>query len=110
MYLEFPEDEGTDSAVIKFVESAGVLLGGLIAQQSLIESAREDLRVERAKDHQEHFLDLDELLAATSMSGIRKEVRAAIAGRAAIMIPGESGTGKTQLAAAAENPSTPTCD
>ena len=100
MYLEFPGNEGLTSAAIGFVESVGTLLGGLIAQQGQIEAAREDLRVERAKDHQEHYLELDELLAPTSMSDIRHEVHGAIAGRASIMILGESGTGKTQLATA----------
>lgn len=100
MYMEFLGDEGTQSATIEFVEMVGALLGGMIAQQTLIETTREDLRVERAKDHNEHFLDLDELLAPDSMASIREELRAAIAGKASIMILGESGTGKTQLATA----------
>jgi DNA-binding NtrC family response regulator len=100
MYLEFPGDEGEQDAVLDFVECVGALLGGVIAQQTLIEATREDLRVERAKDHNEHYLSLDELLATPSMSVIREELRGAMAGNASIMILGESGTGKTQLATA----------
>ncbi len=100
MYLEFPGQEGEQASVLEFVECVGALLGGMIAQQTLIEATKEDLRVERAKDHNEHHLSLDELLSCESMTAIRDELRAAIEGKASIMILGESGTGKTQLATA----------
>ncbi len=100
MYLEFAGDEGEHPPTLEFIECVGALLGGMIAQQTLIEATREDLRVERARDHNEHYLSLDDLLAPPSMAAIRKELRAAIAGTASIMILGESGTGKTQLATA----------
>ncbi|MBT8468021.1 MAG: sigma 54-interacting transcriptional regulator [Deltaproteobacteria bacterium] len=100
MYLEFPGDQGTRKDVREFIECVGSLLGGVIAQQSLMEATKEDLRVERAKDRNEHYLSLDDLLSADDMSGIREELRGAAAGQASIMILGESGTGKTQLATA----------
>lgn len=100
MYLEFKGDEGTRRATIEFIETIGDLLGGMIAQQTLIETTRDDLRVERARDRNEQHLGLDELLAPKSMASIRDELRSAIAGNASIMILGESGTGKTQLATA----------
>ena len=100
MYLEFAGAEGEQAEVLEFVECVGSLLGGMIAQQTMIEATQEDLRVERAKDHNEHYLGLDELLACESMAAIRDELRAAIGGNASIMILGESGTGKTQLATA----------
>ncbi|MGB8331515.1 MAG: sigma 54-interacting transcriptional regulator, partial [Polyangiales bacterium] len=100
MYLEFPNDEATHPAVAEFLECVGTLLGGAIVQQALIEETREDLLVERAKDHNEHSLRLDELLAPQSMAGIRDELMAALDGKASIMIFGESGTGKTHLATA----------
>lgn len=100
MYLEFPGEQGTRSEFLRFIETVGALLGGLIAQQTLIEATREDLRVERATDRNEHFLLLDELLAPESMSLIRQELRGAMTSNAPIMILGESGTGKTQLATA----------
>jgi len=100
MYLEFADDQGTKTEVLEFVECVGSLLGGVIAQQTLIEATREDLRVERAKDHNEHYLSLEDLLSPDSMVGIREELRGASAGHASIMFLGESGTGKTQLATA----------
>jgi DNA-binding NtrC family response regulator len=100
MYLEFPDDAATHDAVVEFLECVGALLGGAIVQQTLIEETREDLRVERAKDHNDHCLRLDELLAPDSMAGIRDELMAALDSNASIMILGESGTGKTHLATA----------
>ena len=100
MYLEFGGDEGTHPANIEFVESVGTLLGGMIAQQSLIEASKEDLRVERAVDHKEREIGLDEMLAPASMHEIGEELRNALHGDASIVLFGESGTGKTQLATA----------
>jgi transcriptional regulator with GAF, ATPase, and Fis domain len=100
MYVEFPKDEATHDAVVEFLECVGTLLGGAIVQQTLIEETQESLLVERAKDHNEHCLRLDELLAPDSMAGIRHELMAAIDTKASIMILGESGTGKTHLATA----------
>lgn len=100
MYLEFPADQATKPELLEFAECVGSLLGGVIAQQSLIEATQEDLRVERAKDRNEHHATFAELLSPHSMARIREELRAAAPGQAAIMILGESGTGKTQLATA----------
>lgn len=100
LYLEFANDRGTRAGFIEFAETVGALLGGMIAQQALIEDTKEDLRAERARDHNEHHLSLDELLAPKSVAVIRDELHAALGGRASIMILGESGTGKTQLATA----------
>jgi DNA-binding NtrC family response regulator len=100
MYLEFAGDQGTQMDVLEFIDCVGSLLGGVIAQQSLIEATQEDLRIERAKDHHEHYLSLDDLLGFDSMAAIREELHGAAASQASIMILGESGTGKTQLATA----------
>ncbi|MBW2160898.1 MAG: sigma-54-dependent Fis family transcriptional regulator [Deltaproteobacteria bacterium] len=100
MYLEFPNEQAIDDNLVEFIEFVGALLGALIAQQTRIEATREDLRVERAKDHHEHYLDLEELLAPSSMDGIRDDLEGALASNASILIVGESGTGKTQLATA----------
>lgn len=100
MYLEFPGPQATRKDLIELIECVGALLGALIAQQSTIEATREDLRVERAKDHHEHFLELEELLAPPSMDHIRDDLLGALSSNASIMLFGESGTGKTQLATA----------
>jgi DNA-binding NtrC family response regulator len=100
MYLEFPGEQATEEAVIDLIDCAGSLLGALIAQQSTIEATREDLRVERARDHHEHYLELEELLAPASMSAVRDDLLGALASNASVMFLGESGTGKTQIATA----------
>ena len=100
LYLEFAKDQGTREAVVGVVETTGALLGGLIAQQTVIEDTQEDLRAERATEHSGQLLTLDELLAPESMASIGEELRSAIGGDESIMILGESGTGKTQLATA----------
>ncbi len=100
IYLDFPQDQGTNKAVLEFLECATGLLGAVIAQQALVERERENLREQRAKHDLPPYLELDELLAPKSMRAIRDEVRAAIRGNASILILGESGTGKTQLATA----------
>jgi sigma-54-specific transcriptional regulator len=100
LYLEFAKDQGTQPVVVEFIETVGMLLGGMIAQQEQIEATQEDLRVERAIDHSEQQLDLEELLAPDSMHAIREELRGAMTGNASLVFLGESGTGKTQLATA----------
>ncbi len=100
LYLEFPGNQGTQDEFLRFVETIGAILGGVIAQQTLIETTQDDLRVERATDRNDPGLTLDALLRPASMHAIADELRGAIASRASIMIVGESGTGKTQLATA----------
>ena len=100
LYLEFTKDQGTREDVVGVVETVAALLGGFIAQQTIIEDTREDLRAERATAQGGQQLNLDELLEPESMQGIGEELRSAIGGDESIMILGESGTGKTQLATA----------
>lgn len=100
MYLEFADDEGTRATVQEFVECVGSLLGGAIVQQYLIEAKEEEVLVERAKQRTGASFRLDELLAFDSMAEIRDELGAALAGSASIILLGESGTGKTELATA----------
>jgi len=98
LYLEFPADQGTQKAIVELIETVGTLLGGMIAQQSLIEATREDLRVERAVGDSEERLSLEQLLAPKSMQTIADELRGAMTGDSSIFFMGESGTGKTKLA------------
>jgi transcriptional regulator with GAF, ATPase, and Fis domain len=98
--LDFSDDSRVGSATTEFLECVAGLLGGVIAQQALLDSTQENLRAQRANETTSPALGLDELLAPESMTHIREEVRAALAGNASIMILGESGTGKTQIATA----------
>ena len=98
--LDFSDGSRTDGATTEFMECVAGLLGGVIAQQALLNSTQENLRAQRANETSNPALGLDELLAPESMTHIRHEVRAALAGNSSIMILGESGTGKTQIATA----------
>lgn len=100
LYLEFDKGQGSNEAVVGVVETAGALLGGLIAQQTVIEDTKENLRAEQMTEPSGAQLTLDEILAPDSMADIARELRSAIGGDESIMILGESGTGKTQLATA----------
>jgi DNA-binding NtrC family response regulator len=100
LYLEFARDQGTDPVFVEFAESVGGLLGGMIAQQSVIEASKEDLRIEKATEGAEEPLSLEWLLAPPSMHRIAEELRGAMMSDASIMLLGESGCGKTQLATA----------
>ena len=40
LYLEFESDQGSQGVIVEFVESVGMLLGGMIAQQTLIEATQ----------------------------------------------------------------------
>lgn len=100
LYLEFARDQGTNEAVVGVVETVASLLGGLIAQQTVIEDTKEDLRAERATAPAGQQLSLDDLLEPQSMAAIRQELLSALGSDESIMILGESGTGKTQLATA----------
>lgn len=100
VYLEFPNDEATHDDVVGFLESIGALLGGVIVQQSRVEEARDDLRVERARDRNDHWMRLEEIIASPSMRPVRNELLAALDSNSSLMLLGESGTGKTLLATA----------
>ena len=100
VYLEFPNEEATHDEVVAFLESIGALLGGFIIQQARIEEARDDLRVERARDRNDHRMRLEEIIASPSMRPVRNELLAALDSDASLMLLGESGTGKTLLATA----------
>jgi DNA-binding NtrC family response regulator len=101
MYLDFAGEEGTHEAMQDFVECVGSLLGGAIVQQCLIEAKDEEVLLERSKQRGgRSFFRLDELLDFRSMSAIREELCAALLGNASVMLLGESGTGKTQVATA----------
>lgn len=105
LYVEFRQ-ESVPEPMEAFLESTASLLGGITAQQARVADTEESLRAERAKDPGEQHLSMDELLDLESMQPIRREVYAAMRGDASIMILGESGTGKTQLAVAIARVST----
>ncbi|MBW2510079.1 MAG: sigma 54-interacting transcriptional regulator [Deltaproteobacteria bacterium] len=100
LYVEFAGDQATEPLIVEFVESVAMLLGGMIAQQTLVEASREDLRIERAMGPSEPQLDFEELLAPRSMHAIAEELRGALTATTSVLLLGESGTGKTRVATA----------
>lgn len=100
IYLDFPEDEGIRSDVIEFLDYVAMLLGAVVTQQTSAERAREHLREQRVMHQPGDHLSLDDLLGSANMTEIREEIRVAIRSKSSILILGESGTGKTQLATA----------
>ena len=106
MYVEFVNLEEVPKPIVDFIESVALLLGGVAHQQSLIDTTKEDLRATRAKEPSAGQIDLEDLVAGESMRAIRDEVYAALPSNSSIMILGESGTGKTQLAIAIARAST----
>ncbi len=86
----------------EFVDTVGVMLAGVVHHQRQLDSARDSLH--RAQVETGRGMtpgpSLDELLAPPSMSGVRRELQSALHGDSPILILGESGTGKTLLAAA----------
>lgn len=78
--------------------AAGVM-AAVLEPHRRMQAAREDLRALAAK-HAEPGPDLDELLRPDSMKDLRREVASCLRGESSILVLGESGTGKTQLARA----------
>lgn len=85
---------------VEFLESVAVLLSMMLDQQARLEAAQEDLRAERVFDHIDEGPSLETIIAAESMADLRGDIRACVVGSSSAMILGETGTGKTRLAAA----------
>lgn len=102
VYLGFREGAHQVGPVHQeFFEAAVALLSLVLDQRERIEAIREDLRVVQARDSGElRGPTLDEMLRPESMSELRQEIAACLKGSSPVMILGESGTGKTQLATA----------
>lgn len=97
LYVDF---RGFDVEVgalhVELLESAGVLLGAVIAQRERLARTREALRDARATPPDRP--SLDDLLRPDSMAAIRRDVVAALNGKTPVLVLGPSGTGKTLLA------------
>jgi DNA-binding NtrC family response regulator len=100
LWLELAGGTEVDASRLEFLDSVAVLLAMTLDQKTRLEAAREDLRAARALDSIDDGPSLDELLARESLGDLRPDVRACVVGDSSVMILGESGTGKTRLAAA----------
>jgi DNA-binding NtrC family response regulator len=102
LYVDFRDfRRDIDEAQVEFFRAAAALVSVVVEQTRRLDAAREDLRVARAAaGAAPGEPSLDELLWPPSQAGLRREIHAALRGDAAILLTGESGTGKTALARA----------
>ena len=87
----------------QFLDAAAMLLAGVVLQQRRVDGVRTELQrqsVTRTSWGADTQPCLDELLRPPSMAAVRDEVLSAVDGDSPVLIQGESGTGKTILAAA----------
>ncbi len=102
VYLELSNAIEVDANPLhlEFLDSAAVLVSVTLDQRARLETIQEDLRRAKTHDHIDQGPSLEEILDSESMQELRDDVRACVIGDSSIMILGESGTGKTRLAAA----------
>ncbi|MEM9188396.1 MAG: sigma 54-interacting transcriptional regulator [Myxococcota bacterium] len=99
VYVDFrdPMVEITDLHK-QFFEAATLLVSGVLQHRARLANAEEKLEVERARVGAATGPTLEELLRPKSMTELRQDVRAAVAGQSSVIVLGESGTGKTAIA------------
>lgn len=102
LYLEVrsTDEQCIQPLHIEFLESAAVLLAMMLDQQARLEAAQEDLREAKVLDHIDEGPSLETIIAAESMADLRGDIKACVVGSSSVMILGDTGTGKTRLAAA----------
>ncbi len=99
--LEIPGPESVIHPLhVEFIEAAAVLLAVTLDQRARIETMAEQVRADKAHETIDEGPPLDEMLDWDSMKPLRPDIQACIVGGSSVMILGESGTGKTRLAAA----------
>lgn len=86
---------------LELLEASAVLVGAVLEQSEALLRTREDLREARAKlPGGGEAPSIEALLRAPSLDGLRRDALSCVRGEAPVLIMGESGTGKTMLAAA----------
>lgn len=105
LYVDFRDKQRRASENERvFLQAAAHLLGAVLTPYRKLERARQDIR-ELASREAPADPSLEDLLKPNSMSELRRELASCVHGDAPILILGESGTGKTQLARAIANAS-----
>lgn len=99
LYVDFrARDRVIGDTERAFLVAASRLLGLAFAASQAVLRARESAREARVAVSAGRTLT--ELLSAASLAGVRREIASALGGDTPILILGETGTGKTELAAA----------
>jgi len=102
LYVDFRDPrKHVEGPHVEFFMSASILIAAMLEHDHRAQAARDHLAEARS-----NVLEvgksppLEELLEASGMAALRRDVRAALQGDSPILILGESGTGKTLLARA----------
>ena len=99
LLLDEPEPN-LDPLRVEFLESAAVLVAVTLDQRLRLEAAEENLRAVKSRETIDEGPNLEEILDSPALSTLRPDAEACVVGQSSVMILGESGTGKTRLAAA----------
>jgi DNA-binding NtrC family response regulator len=100
LYLDFRDRKRiVGETERELCESAALLLGAVLVPWERMVAAEESLRVLSARE-EGGGPTLAELLRFESMEPVRREIASSFVGDSSILVVGESGTGKTQLARA----------
>jgi transcriptional regulator with GAF, ATPase, and Fis domain len=101
LVLTFASDAVITEAILEWLETVAALAALVVGLAEEVETANERVRASQVLSVGEVGPpSLDELLASESMKSLRADIDAALLGDAPLLILGESGTGKTQLATA----------
>ncbi|HZN93519.1 MAG TPA: sigma 54-interacting transcriptional regulator [Myxococcales bacterium] len=102
LYVDFRDArKHVEGPHVEFFMSAAILIAAMLEHDSRAQAARDHLREARSNVLEVgRSPPLEELLEASGMAALRRDVRAALQGTSPILILGESGTGKTLLARA----------
>ena len=100
LYVDFRDASRTAGEPERaFLQAVAHVLGAVLVPYRKLERTRQELRELSARETPRDP-SLEELLAFRSMASIRKELSSCLRGDSPILVLGESGTGKTQLARA----------
>jgi len=97
LYVDFRDArKHVEGPHVEFFMSASILIAAMLEHDSRARAAREHLNEARSNVLEVvRSPPVEELLEASGMAALRRDVRAALQGTSPILILGESGTGKT---------------
>ena len=100
LYVDFRDlTRNVGEAERAFVDAAAALMALAVEQATHVQRAQEDARRSQARGTPESVSTLDELLGFPTLRALHDEALTAVRSLAPVLVLGESGTGKTVLAA-----------
>ena len=101
LVLTFASDVAISETILEWLETVAALAALVVGLAEEVETANERVRASQVLSVGEVAPpSLNELLASDAMTSLRADIDASLLGDAPLLILGESGTGKTQLATA----------